>query len=84
MAPRERGRSQRSGSGSRKTVGQLGSPRSSGHQPEQLRGPRARIVQGRETRRCIMSEAYFVGADISQDTIDRYRGPSRDRRRLST
>ena len=70
MAPRERGRSQRSGSGSKKTVGQLGSSRSSGHQPEQLRGPRARIVQGRETRRCTMSGACFVGMDISQDTVD--------------
>ena len=48
MALRERDRSQRSGSGRVKTVGQLGSSRSSGHQPEQLRGPRARIMQGRE------------------------------------
>jgi transposase len=70
MAPRERGRSQRSGSRCRKTVGQLGSSRSSGHQPEQLRGPRARIVQGRETRRCTMSPAIFVGMDVSQDTVD--------------
>lgn len=70
MAARERDRSQRSGSGSRKTVGQLGSSRSSGQQPEQLRGPRARIVQGRETRRCTMSAAIFVGLDVSQDTVD--------------
>lgn len=70
MAARERDRSQRSGSGSRKTVGQLGSSRSSGQQPEQLRGPRARIVQGRETRRCTMSAAIFVGMDVSQDTVD--------------
>lgn len=70
MAVRERDRSQRSGSGSRKTVGQLGSSRSSGHQPEQLRGPRARIVQGRETRRCTMSHECFVGMDVSQDTVD--------------
>jgi len=70
MAPRERDRSQRSGSGVMKTVGQLGSSRSSGHQPEQLRGPRARIVQGRETRRCTMSAACFVGMDVSQDTVD--------------
>ena len=70
MAPRERDRSQRSGSGSRKTVGQLGSSRSSGHQPEQLRGPRARIVQGRETRKCTRSGTCFVGMDISQDTVD--------------
>jgi len=70
MARRERDRSQRSGSGSRKTVGQLGSSRSSGHQPEQLRGPRARIVQGRATRRCTMSAAIFVGMDISQACVD--------------
>ena len=70
MTRRERDRSQRSGSGSRKTVGQLGSSRSSGHQPEQLRGPRARIVQGRETRRCTMSAAIFVGMDISQACVD--------------
>src|SRR6185312_12981400 len=70
MAARERDRSQRSGSGIKKTVGQLGSSRSSGHQPEQLRGPRARIVQGRETRRCTMSPAIFIGVDISQDTVD--------------
>src|SRR6185437_6406203 len=70
MALRERGRSQRSGSGSKKTVGQLGSSRSSGHQPEQLRGPRARIMQGRETRRCAMSGTCFIGMDISQDTVD--------------
>lgn len=70
MARRERGRSQRSGSGITKAVGQLGSSRSSGHQPEQLRGPRARIVQGRETRRWTMSSAIFVGMDVSQDTVD--------------
>ena len=68
MARRERDRSQRSRS--LKTVGQLGSSRSSGPQPEQLRGPRARIVQGRETRRCHMSPAIFVGMDVSQDTVD--------------
>ena|SRR6185437_2772258 len=68
MAARERDRSQRSRSP--KTVGQLGSSRSSGHQPEQLRGPRARIVQGRETRRGTMSGACFVGMDVSQDTVD--------------
>ena len=70
MAPRERGRLQRSGSGVMKTVGQIGSSRSSGHQPEQLRGPRARIVQERETRRCTMSGTCFVGMDVSQDTVD--------------
>jgi len=43
MAARERYRSQRSGSA--KTVGQLGSSRSSGQQPEQLRGPRARACE---------------------------------------
>ncbi len=74
MARRERDRSQRSGSGSRKTVGQLGSSRSSGHQPEQLRGPRARIVQGRATRRCTMSAAIFVGMDISA-SLCRCSGP---------
>jgi transposase len=68
MAARERDRSQRSRSP--KTVGQLGSSRSSGQQPEQLRGPRARIVQGRETRRCTMSPTIFVGMDVSQDTVD--------------
>ena len=70
MAPRERDRSQRSGSGVMKTVGQLGSSRSFGHQPEQLREPRARIVQERETRRCTMSGTCFVGMDVSQDTVD--------------
>lgn len=44
MASREQDRSQRSGSGSRRTVGQRGSSQSSGHQPEQWRGHRARIV----------------------------------------
>ena len=44
MAPRERDRSQRSGSVVVKTVGQLGSSRSSVHQPGQLKGPRARRV----------------------------------------
>lgn len=39
MAPRERGRSQRSGSEVMKAAGQLESSRSSGQQPEQLRGP---------------------------------------------
>ena len=68
MAVRERDRSQRSRSS--KTMGQLGSSRSSGHQPEQLRGPRARIMQGRETRRCAISPAIFVGMDVSQDTVD--------------
>lgn len=68
MAARERDRSQRSRS--LKAVGQLGSSRSSGHQPEQLRGPRARIEQGRETRRCTMSPTIFVGMDVSQDTVD--------------
>ncbi len=70
MAARERDRSQRSGSVSLKTVGQLGSSRSSGHQPGQLKGPQARIVQGRETRRCTMNSTIFVGMDISQDTVD--------------
>src|SRR5258705_10513514 len=70
MAPRERDRSQRSGSVVFKTVGQLGSSRSSVHQPGQLRGPRARIVQGRETRRCAMSAEIFVGMDVSQDWVD--------------
>jgi hypothetical protein len=70
MAARERDRSQRSGSGIKKTVGQLGSSRSSGHQPEQLRGPRARIVQGRATGRCDMNAACFVGIDVSQDQFD--------------
>lgn len=70
MAARERDRSQRSRSGNRKTVGQLGSSRSSGHQPAQLRGPRARIVQGRETRRCTMGVEIFVGMDVSQGGVD--------------
>src|SRR3989442_553873 len=70
MAPRERDRSQRSGSALVKTVGQLGSSRSSGHQPGQLRGPRARIVQGRGTRRCTMSAEIFVGMDVSQGCVD--------------
>lgn len=39
MASRERDRSKRSGSRSRKAVGQLGSSRSSGPHPEQLIGP---------------------------------------------
>ena len=39
MAPRERDRSQRSGSVVLKTVGQLGSFRSSVHQSGQLKGP---------------------------------------------
>lgn len=68
MAPRERDRSQRSGSS--KTVGQLGSSRSSSHHPGQLRGPRARIVQGRETRRCTMNPAVYVGMDVSQACVD--------------
>jgi len=55
MVPRERDRSKRSRSAVSKTEGQLGSSRSSVHQPGQLKGPRARIVQGRETRRCTMS-----------------------------
>lgn len=55
MAVRERGRSQRSGSGNIKTVGQLGSSHSSGQQPEQLRGPRVRMVQGWETWKCTLS-----------------------------
>ena len=64
MAPRERDRSQRSGS--LKAVGQLGSSRSSVHQPGQLKGPRARIVQGRETRRGTMRAEIFIGMmDIS-------------------
>ncbi len=70
MAPREQGRSQRSGSGVKRTVGQLGSSPSSGHQPEQLRGPRARIVQERETRRCTMSTACFVGMDVTHAAVD--------------
>lgn len=70
MASRERDRSQRSGSGAVKTVGQLGSSRSSVHQPGQLKGPRARIVQGRETRRCAMSAEVFVGMDVSQACVD--------------
>ena len=70
MAARERDRSQRSGSEALKTVGQLGSSRSSGHQPEQLRGPRARLGQERETRRCTMSGTCFVGMDVSQDSVD--------------
>lgn len=70
MAARERDRSQRSGSGFIKAVGQLGSSRSSVHQPGQLKGSRARIVQGRETRRCARSPAIFVGMDVSQDTVD--------------
>src|SRR5688572_12644518 len=70
MAPRERDRSQRSGSVLLKTVGQLGSSRSSVHQPEQLKGPRARIVQGRETRRCTMRAEIFVGMDVSQACLD--------------
>ena len=68
MAPRERDRSQRSGS--LKTVGQLGSSRSSVHQPGQLRGPRARIVQGRGTRRCDMRAEIFVGIDVAQACVD--------------
>lgn len=70
MAPREWDRSQRSGSPAGKAVGQLGLSRSSGHQPEQLREPRARIVQGWETRRCPMSGTYFVGMDVSHNTVD--------------
>ena len=70
MARQERDRSQRSGSVSLKTVGQLGSSRSSGHQPGQLKGPQARIVQGRETRRCTMSAEIFVGMDVSQGCVD--------------
>jgi hypothetical protein len=50
MARRERARSQRSGSA--KTVGQLGSSRSPGHQPEQLSGPRARIGQVVDHSQC--------------------------------
>jgi transposase len=70
MAPRERDRSQRSGSVIVKAVGQLGSSRSSVHQPGQLKGLRARIVQGREIRRCTMSTEIFVGMDVSQDCVD--------------
>jgi len=70
MTPREQDRSQRSGSVVLKTVGQLGSSRSSVHQPGQLRGPRARIVQGRETRRCTISAEIFVGLDASQACLD--------------
>lgn len=70
MAPRERDRSQRSGSAFMQTVGQLGSSRSSGHQPGQLTGPRARMVQGRETRRCTMKAEIFVGMDVSQACVD--------------
>lgn len=76
MARRERDRSQRSGS--LKTVGQLGSSRSSGHQPGQLRGPRARILQGRETRRDAMSPEIFVGMDVSHACVD-VAVPPRDR-----
>jgi transposase len=70
MASRERDRSQRSRSAVSKTEGQLGSSRSSVHQPEQLRGPRARMVQGRETRRFAMSAEIFVGMDVSQGGVD--------------
>jgi len=70
MALRERDRSQRSGCGIMKTEGQVGSSRSSVHQPEQLRGPRAHIVQGRETRRCTMSAKICVGMDVSQGGVD--------------
>jgi transposase len=70
MASRERDRSKRSGSGAVKTVGQLGSSRSSVHQPGQLKGPRARMVQGREPRRCAMSAEVFVGMDVSQACVD--------------
>jgi len=65
MAAQERDRSQRSGSAVSKTVGQFRSSRSSVHQPEQLRGPRARMVQGRERRRCPMSTEIFVDLDVS-------------------
>src|SRR5205807_4357993 len=57
-------------SGSLKTVGQLRSSRSSVHQPGQLRGPRARIVQGRERRRCAMRTDIFVGMDVAQASVD--------------
>ena len=70
MARRERDRSQRSGSVVLKTVGQLGLSRSSGHQPGQLQGPRARLGQGRETRRWTMSAEIFVGMDVSQGGVD--------------
>lgn len=70
MAARERDRSQRSRSAVSKTVGPLGSSRSSVHQPEQLRGPRARMVQGRETWRCTMNAEIFVGMDVSQGSVD--------------
>lgn len=60
-----------------KTVGQLGSPRSSFNQPAQLPGPRARISQGREERRPIMTESVFVGIDVSQTQFDVALRPGR-------
>ena len=68
MAHSERDRSKRSWSS--EAEGQLGSSRSFLEEPGQLRGPRARIVQGRATRRCNMSAACFVGIDVSQGQFD--------------
>lgn len=68
MTHSERDRSKRSGS--TEAVGQLGSSRSSLGKPGQLRGPRARIVQGRATGRCDMTAEVFVGMDVSQTQLD--------------
>lgn len=68
MAQSERDRSKRSRS--LKTVGQLGSLRSSLTKPEQLRGPRARILQGRAPWRYDMRAPLFVGMDVSQSQLD--------------
>ncbi len=68
MVPSERDRSKRSRFP--KTVGQLGSSRSSFIQPEQLRGPRARIMQGRAARGYDMRAPLFVGIDVSQNQLD--------------
>jgi transposase len=65
-----------------KTVVQHGSPHRIFHQPERLPGRfKARIPQGREMEEP-MSTEYFVGIDVSKDTLDVCVYPTQDTYRV--